>query len=150
MSVELRDRPAALGVAPSRILTSRAARAITRFVAAIVNPAISFLAGRRFTPLFGVLVHQGRRSRREYRTPVVMLPYGGGLVIPMTFGDHANWYRNIVAAGACRVRWRGSERRLKSPVVIEATHVSRGLSPVLRLMLAGAGIGHFLSLQLAD
>ena len=139
-----------IGVAPSRVLTSPAARAITRFIATIVNPAVSLLAGSRWMPLFGVLVHRGRRSGREFRTPVVMLRHGNGLVIPLTFGDHANWYRNVVAAGSCRVRWQGHEKQLKAPAVVETAMVSQGFSPAVRLMLRGAGIGHFLKLEPAD
>jgi len=150
MSKSGTDRSAvATAVAPSRILRSSAARATTRFVAEILNPAIALLAGSRWLPLFGVLIHRGRRTGREHRTPVVMLRFRDGLVIPMTFGDHANWYRNVVAEGACSVVWRGSEQRLTSPVVIQAADVRADVPFAVRLLLSIAGIGHFLHLQTA-
>ena len=134
-------------VAPSRILRSRIAREATRLIARIVKPAVFIAAGSRWFPLFGVIVHRGRRSGREYRTPVVMLPYQGGIVIPLTFGDDAGWFQNVVVAGECAVRWRGGERRLQTAPVVDADAVKAGLSAVLRGLLAVAGIGHFLPLE---
>ena len=149
MSADSRTPELAGAVPPSRILRSRTVRAATHWLAGMLNPAIALLAGTRWLPLFGILLHTGRRSGREYRTPVVMLAYAGGLIIPLTFGAHANWYRNVMAAGTCRARWRGAEISLTSPVVIEAVQVRAGLPLILRGMLVAMGMGHFLRLSSA-
>ena len=45
-----------------------------------VNPLVLRLAGTRFLPLYGVIVHRGRRSGATFRTPVVMRPTSDGFV----------------------------------------------------------------------
>ncbi|HET6317792.1 MAG TPA: nitroreductase family deazaflavin-dependent oxidoreductase, partial [Chloroflexota bacterium] len=57
------------------------------------------LAGTRALPLYGVLVHRGRRSGKTYRTPVVVRPTADGFIIPLPWGEGTDWCRNVRAAG---------------------------------------------------
>lgn len=51
-----------------------------------------------------VLIHVGRTSGREYRTPLDAHSVDGGfLFIPM-YGVNSDWGRNVLAAGSARVR----------------------------------------------
>src|SRR2546430_747602 len=70
----------------------------------ILNRLVTRIAGKRHVPLYVLLRHRGRRSGREYATPVVGLRVPGGFAIPMAFGEGADWYRNIIASGGGTVR----------------------------------------------
>ncbi len=53
----------------------------------VLNPAMMTLAGRRHF-YAAVLRHRGRRSGREYKTPVVAVPVAGdAFVVPLPYGE---------------------------------------------------------------
>jgi len=52
---------------------------------------------------FSVLRHTGRKSGREFDTPLILAPVPGGLVAELTYGPEVNWYRNLVAGGDATV-----------------------------------------------
>src|SRR5258708_11434733 len=86
---------------------SGAGRSSLRFGRRLFNPLTLGLAGSRRLPLFAVVHHRGRRSGRSYTTPVGARRTADGFVIPLTFGERADWFRNVRAAGTCVIRWRG-------------------------------------------
>src|SRR3989442_2189098 len=63
----------------------------------ILNRLVTRIAGKRHVPLYVLLRHRGRRSGREYATPVVGMRVPGGFAIPMAFGEGPDWSRNIIA-----------------------------------------------------
>jgi deazaflavin-dependent oxidoreductase (nitroreductase family) len=71
----------------------------------------------RWLPGFGVLVHHGRRSGRQYRTPVNVFRTRDGYVIALTYGL-TDWARNLVAAGGGELLTRGRRVRLTEPQVV--------------------------------
>lgn len=80
--------------------------------------ALTFLAGRRFFPLWAVLHHRGRTSGRLLAVPVAVLAAPDVFVIPLLFGPRTNWVRNVLAADGCVLRWRGVEHSLTGPELI--------------------------------
>jgi|SRR4051812_30372860 len=99
-------------------------------VTRVFNKLVLPLAGTRWLPLYGVLEHRGRRSGKVFRTPVVVRPAADGFIVPMPWGDTTDWYRNVRAAGGCRVRWK------------ERVYVV-GEPEVLDVAAAGAAFGGF-------
>ena len=97
------------------------ARRVVRFAARFVNPIVLLIAGRRWMPVVGILRHRGRRSGREYATPIGMRPLGDGFVIPRTFSDNAAWYQNVKAAGEGRITYLGRHYRVVEPEVVDYT-----------------------------
>ena len=95
------------------------ARRVVRFAARFVNPLVLLIAGRRWMPVVGILRHRGRRSGREYATPIGMRPLGDGFVIPRTFSDNAAWYQNVKAAGEGRITYLGRHYRVVEPEVVD-------------------------------
>jgi len=95
------------------------ARRVVRFAARFVNPLVLLVAGRRWMPVVGILYHRGRRTGREYATPIGMRRLGDGFVIPRTFSDNAAWYRNIRAAGEGRITYLGRQYRVVEPEVVD-------------------------------
>jgi deazaflavin-dependent oxidoreductase (nitroreductase family) len=113
----------------------------------IFNRAVMPFAGTRLVPLYGVLVHRGRRSGNTFRTPVVVRATSDGFVIPMPWGEGTDWCRNVRAAGECVVRWKGREYRLERPEVISAAQAMAAFSPWQRGGFDRFGITHCMRLH---
>ena len=99
-------------------------------------------------PGFGVVVHRGRRSGREYQTPVNVFDTDDGYVLALTYGTDTDWVKNILAADGCELRARGRVIRLTSPRLFHDEALRDIRSPdrqVLRLI----GVADFLSLKIA-
>ncbi|MDM4761972.1 nitroreductase family deazaflavin-dependent oxidoreductase [Galbitalea sp. SE-J8] len=66
-------------------------------------------SARRGRGRFSIVRHVGRRSGREFETPIIVAPVADGFVAELTYGPGVNWYRNIVAAGRCEVVFHGED-----------------------------------------
>ena len=86
------------------------------------NAVILPIAGRRFSP-YALLKHTGRRSGRDYVTPLGAFPFGDGFVLPLAYGADVDWCRNIMASGQAILKWHGREYVLERPELfpIDAT-----------------------------
>ena len=113
----------------------------------VVNPRIMGLAGTRWSPNFSVLRHRGHRSGRIYATPVSALPRGGFFWIGLAFGEDAGWTRNVLAAGECELRYRGSDYRLVEPLVVEGSAARSQLPLTLRIAGPIVGIQKILRMR---
>ena len=127
-------------------LGPRSRRAV-RAVARVVNPLVLLVAGRRWMPIVGVLHHVGRRSGRLYSTPLGMRPDGDGFFIPRTFGDDADWYRNLLAAGACVVTYGGRDHLLVDPEVVDYAAAAAALPAYERIQFRLIGINQYLRMR---
>jgi deazaflavin-dependent oxidoreductase (nitroreductase family) len=109
------------------------------------NRVLSPLA--RVLPGFGVVTHRGRRSGREYRTPVGVFRTPDGYVIALIYGV-GDWARNVLAAGGCDLEIRRRVVRLVDPRLVRDP--SRSAVPVpVRPFLAVLGVTEFVHLRLA-
>jgi deazaflavin-dependent oxidoreductase (nitroreductase family) len=87
----------------------------------LLNPAMMKLAGRRHW-YAAVIRHRGRRSGREYATPVVAVPVcGDAFIIPLPYGEDVDWLKNVMAAGRVTVEAKGETYDVLEPEVIGAT-----------------------------
>ncbi|MFX0580929.1 nitroreductase family deazaflavin-dependent oxidoreductase [Nocardia nepalensis] len=86
---------------------------------AVTNRLVRPLAGR--APGLGLLTHTGRKSGKSYHTPVLVLRDGNRVVVPLPYGDTADWVRNVLAAGTAVIRYRGSTLLLSGPRVYDRT-----------------------------
>ena len=99
----------------------------------------------RVLPGFGVVIHRGRRSGREYRTPVNVFRTPDGYVVALTYGV-GDWARNVLAAGGCDLEIRRRVIRVVDPRLVRDP--SRGAVPVLvRPALAALGVTEFVHLR---
>lgn len=111
------------------------------------NKVALTIAGSRIMPLYGVLIHRGRKSGKVFRTPVVVRGTQHGVIIPMPWGDTTDWYRNIVAAGGCGLRWKGKAYQLSEPQVLDAAQASASFSSVQRAGMSRFGIKKVLQMR---
>ena len=103
-------------------------------------------AGRK-NSVTALLTHAGRRSGKTYRTPLGAQPYGDGFAVSLPYGSHTDWCRNVIAAGTCRLAWRGQTYQLERPEIIPGAEVFPTLRVGQRLLLKGGGIQDFLWLH---
>jgi deazaflavin-dependent oxidoreductase (nitroreductase family) len=99
-------------------------------------------------PGLGLVVHRGRRSGREYQTPVELFPAEGGVIIALTYGPDTDWLKNIQAAGGGELRTRGRRLRVDSPRVYRDEE-RKGIRPAERQVLRLLGVADFVYLKTA-
>src|SRR5437879_936260 len=123
-------------------------RRVIRSAAGLVNPLVLRIAGRRHMPVVGIVHHRGRKTGRLYATPLGIRPAAaGGFVMPLTFGEAAGWYRNIVAAGSCVITWRGADHTVASAVIVDRATALPAFPRYERLALRVIGINEFVWLH---
>ncbi|MEV4253524.1 nitroreductase family deazaflavin-dependent oxidoreductase [Spirillospora sp. NPDC049652] len=108
-------------------------RSLARFNRIVTNPLQGLWAP--YLPPYAVIVHRGRTSGREYRTPVLAFRHGGALVVGLPYGAGSDWVRNVLAAGEAGVERLGRLRRLENPRVLTADTPSAELPGVARRLV---------------
>jgi deazaflavin-dependent oxidoreductase (nitroreductase family) len=142
------DRTVPLRPAGNALRLGPRTRRLIRSVARVVNPLVLRIAGRRHMPVVGVVHHRGRKTGRCYATPLGIRPAAaGGFVMPLTFGEAAGWYRNIVATGWCVVTWRGADHEVADPVIVDRATALPAFPRYERLALRAIGINEFVWLR---
>ena len=63
-----------------------------------------------------------------------------GFVIPLTWGEQTDWFRNVRAADGGVLHWRGASYRLVQPRVVELGMGEAAFAPLERLVLRRARI----------
>ncbi|TDC77771.1 nitroreductase family deazaflavin-dependent oxidoreductase [Actinomadura sp. 7K507] len=74
-----------------------------------------------YVPPLAMVVHKGRRSGREYRTPVTAFRSGRSLIVGLPYGADTDWVRNLIAEGRGGVERLGRVRRVGNPRVLTAS-----------------------------
>jgi len=107
-------------------------RRVARFNKAVNNRVQGVYAW--IVPPWAVILHQGRRSGRAYRTPVLAFKQDRTLIVALLYGEESDWLRNLTAAGGGHVVRIGRTFELSGPRVVEtgaAAELAR-LSPIAR------------------
>lgn len=102
----------------------------------------------RHLPGFAVVHHKGRRSGREYQTPVDVFPVDGGFILALTYGADTDWVKNVLAAGSCTIETRGRRVRCTAPRLYRDPG-RRHIRPVERAVLGLLGVEWFLEVTRA-
>lgn len=88
-------------------------RSLARINRRVTNRVAGLVAGRMSG--FAIVIHTGRRSGREYRTPVNAFHDGAEFTFALTYGTDTDWVKNVLAADGCRIEYRGDTVELGSP-----------------------------------
>lgn len=98
-------------------------------------------------PGLGVVIHRGRTSGSQYRTPVNVFPRPGGrYVLALTYGPDTDWVKNVIAAGGCELLTSGSHIKLTTPRVFR-DEARKEIRVVERAILGLLHVYEFLELQ---
>jgi deazaflavin-dependent oxidoreductase (nitroreductase family) len=104
----------------------------------------------RWLPGMGVVIHRGRRSGRQYQTPVNVFPRPGGrYVVALTYGPDTDWCKNVVAAGGCELVSGGRIIELTSPRLFH-DESRREIRVVERAILGLLEVNDFLELRVVS
>jgi deazaflavin-dependent oxidoreductase (nitroreductase family) len=101
-----RRSPAVIGA------VRRVARAMNRLALRSAGSASAYAS---------VVRHVGRRSGREYETPVRAVAGSGRFVIALPYGSKTDWVKNVLAQGEATIIHRGSAYRVGQPHVVPLT-----------------------------
>lgn len=78
----------------------------------------------RHLPIWAELTHVGRKSGREYKTPIAVIEKDGVYNIGLAWGKEADWVRNVMAAGEFTIVQRGKTIVLTNPQILHDPAVS--------------------------
>jgi deazaflavin-dependent oxidoreductase (nitroreductase family) len=123
-----------------------APRWLARFNLHVTNRLLSPVAAR--LPGMGVVVHTGRKTHRQYRTPVLIFRDGGRVIIALTYGRESQWVRNVLAQGGCELQTQGRTLRLSRPRLFHDEQ-RRAMPPLVRPILRVLNVPDFLELTVA-
>ncbi|WP_280271973.1 nitroreductase family deazaflavin-dependent oxidoreductase [Nocardia wallacei] len=96
--------------------------ALAKFNRRVTNRIAGLVAGR--APGLAVVVHRGRSSGRQYRTPVTVFSQDGVYRVALTYGREVDWLKNILAAGEFELEINGRTETVRAPVVRHDPKVS--------------------------
>jgi deazaflavin-dependent oxidoreductase (nitroreductase family) len=111
---------------------------LARFNRHVTNPIQRMWAG--WAPSFGILEHIGRRSGKQYRTPLTVFDAEvdgkPGVAIPLAYGPERDWLKNIQAAGGGRMRRHGKTFGVASPETVTKEQATPHIAGASRRLFA--------------
>ncbi len=111
---------------------------LARFNRHVTNPIQRLWAGR--IPPFGILEHVGRRSGRQYRTPLNVFPTDvdgePGVAVLLTYGPERDWLKNLNAAGEGRLQRKGTTFGVSQPHTVTKAEAAQYVIGVWRPIFA--------------
>ncbi len=99
---------------------------------------------------WALLTHVGRSSGRVYQTSLGTTPYGDGFLLPLGYGLHTDWYRNLTTAAVGTLAWKGRTYQLERPELVSGPDAIRAWPTGSRILLRLAGIHEFVWLHQRD
>jgi deazaflavin-dependent oxidoreductase (nitroreductase family) len=95
-----------------------------------------------------MVVHQGRRSGREYRTPVWALRSEHGFLIALTYGgSRSESVKNVLAAGKATLVTREGKQEVVRPRMIHGAEGLRAMPVFIRPALRILNVDDYMSLD---
>ena len=138
------ERPV-LSTRPSALV-----RIVMKPMTRVLNPLIRLAAGKRHVGFAAQIHHRGRTSGKLYVTPASARLAGDNIVVPLTFGPHSDWCRNVIAAGGCTIRYKGIDYGAVHPEVVARTSAPSWVRSAFkrreRAMFPLIGVRYFLLL----
>ena len=122
-------------------------RWLARFNLRVTNRIVGPLA--EHAPGMGIVIHQGRKSHRSYRTPVMVFRDGDRFVIALTYRPESQWVQNVLADGGCDLETQGRTFHLTQPRLIHDERRSP-VPAVVRLALGLLNVSDFLELAIGS
>ncbi|NIM95849.1 MAG: nitroreductase [Anaerolineales bacterium] len=119
---------------------------IRQFNKYIFNPIILALVRRGKGP-FSAVRHKGRCSDREYTTPVLATYIGNDIIVPLSYGEHVDWLRNVQARGSCEIHWKREVMVAVDPRIIDAETALLMLPDDRRALFQRFDVDKFLLLR---
>jgi deazaflavin-dependent oxidoreductase (nitroreductase family) len=108
-----------------------------RWNRAVTNKVVRIWAG--WVPAMGLLTHTGRRSGRQYRTPLNVFPTNDGYAILLPYGlGKTEWLKNLQTAGNAELKHYGKSYRITNPRVTTKQEAAASVRAPWRFVCAKA------------
>ncbi|MCG2786761.1 MAG: nitroreductase/quinone reductase family protein [Anaerolineae bacterium] len=118
---------------------------LRKFNRAIFNPIIKLFAGRF---LYSLVFHIGRRSGKEYSTPIVATKKDEFIFIPLPYGANTDWFLNVQAKGKCDVKIKGKLYPSTNPEIVDSTIALSAFPSILQGSFERSSINQYLRLRI--
>jgi deazaflavin-dependent oxidoreductase (nitroreductase family) len=107
---------------------------LARFNRYFTNPIQRLWAG--WAPGMGILEHAGRKSGKQYRTPLNVFPTEDGVVIVLTYGPNRDWLKNLTAMGGAHIKSHGKTTEFVDPQVVPKAEAAQSVKGLWRPVVA--------------
>ncbi|MFQ5516250.1 MAG: nitroreductase family deazaflavin-dependent oxidoreductase [Acidimicrobiia bacterium] len=97
-----------------------------------------------------VIRHAGRTTGKTYTTPVAAVATGDGFVIALPYGSHADWVKNVLAAGSATIVDEGHTFPVDRPEIIPMETVADRFPPKDRRSHRLFGVDQCLRVRRAE
>ncbi|MFC7405666.1 nitroreductase family deazaflavin-dependent oxidoreductase [Georgenia alba] len=94
-----------------------------------------------------IIRHRGRKSGREYATPVGAQPVDGGYLFALPYGLRTDWLQNVLAAGTATLMHEGQTVEVDSPELLTIEEANQYFEPSDQWMHRTFGVRNFLRLR---
>lgn len=94
-----------------------------------------------------ILRHTGRKSGKQYQTPVTATRTVDGFVIGLPYGANTDWLKNVAANGSTTLVYQGNSYQCDEPKVIPSTEAAPFFSARERRILRLMGVEECLRLH---
>jgi len=121
---------------------------LARFNRDFTNPIQRLWAG--WAPGMGILEHAGRKSGKQYRTPLNVFPTEDGVALLLTYGPNRDWLKNITATGGCHMKRYGKTIELVDPQVVPKAEAAQSVKGLWRPVFARLPFEQAVLLKLAS
>ncbi len=122
-------------------------RGFARFNRRVANPVMGLGAG--WLPPFAIIRHCGRKTGRDYATPVLAFSTDDGLVFGVLYGRSSDWVRNLLTAGRADVKRRGAVHEYQQPRLIGSDEGLRLVPAIVRGPFRLLGVRSFVRLTVS-
>ncbi|MEX3644320.1 nitroreductase family deazaflavin-dependent oxidoreductase [Mycolicibacterium porcinum] len=110
----------------------RVPRRIAHFNKHVTNPLARSITP--WLPNLGTLEHVGRKSGRQYRTPLLVFETRDGYAILVGYGQQTDWLKNVLAGGPTVLHKRGRAIPLTNPRVVSKAEGAPLVTPGSRVL----------------
>lgn len=114
----------------------------------VLNPVVRLVAGR--LPGFAIVRHRGRRTEREYATPINVFRVPSGFIAALTYGPGTDWIKNMTALGGATLRHRGREIPVGAPILVSTAEGMSAMPPAVRGLLRALDVTDFVRWEEAE
>ena len=118
-----------------------APRWLARFNLQVTNRILGPLA--KHVPGMGIIIHAGRKTHRQYRTPVMIFRRSPRFIIALTYGRESEWVKNVLAEGGCELETQGKTIHVSHPRIFHDPQ-RRTMPALVALFLRILNVSDFL------
>ena len=109
----------------------------------VLNRVTGKIARSSWGP-FSNVYHVGRRSGKPYETTIIVIPTADSFVAALTYGPDVDWFRNVSAAGGCKILWHRQVYAIEKIEAMETKTALPYFPGFERMILRLVGIQHFV------